>query len=125
MSRFTEHQFDKLRHGNPDLAAPPEPEFRAPPPASYRRYAGEDLDNTVGHVSRQLCHVSCYVRRVSAMSPPQDALAFGRPGCGAPQRTKSGRIRTAIFGNPEIRFQANESVKKTINNNIRCPLYLY
>ena len=58
------------------------------------------------------------------MSPPQDALAFGRPGCGAPQRTKSGRIRTAIFGNPEIRFQANESVKKTINNNIRYPLYL-
>ena len=46
-------------------------------------------------------------------------MAFGRPGCGAPQRTKSGRIRTAIFGNPEIRFQANESVKKTINNNIR------
>ena len=67
MSRFTEHQFDKLRHGNPDLAAAPEPEFRAPPPASYRRYAGEDLDNTVGHVSRQLCHVSCYVRRVSAI----------------------------------------------------------
>ena len=59
------------------------------------------------------------------MSPLQDALAFGRPGCGAPQRTKSGRIRTAIFGNPEIRFQANESVKKTINNNIRCPLHLY
>ena len=76
-------------------------------------------------MSRQLCHVSCCVRRVAAMSPLQDALAFGRPGCGAPQRTKSGRIRTAIFGNPEIRFQANESVKKTINNNIRCPLHLY
>ena len=67
MSRFTEHQFDKLRHGNPDLAAPPEPEFRAPPPASYRRYAGEDLDNTVGHVSRVTCHVlrvTCHVCRV-------------------------------------------------------------
>ena len=56
--------------------------------------------------------------------PFQDAMAFGRPGCGAPQRTKSGRIRTAIFGNPEIRFQANESVKKTINNNIRSCLWL-
>ena len=54
----------------------------------------------------------------------QDAMAFGRPGCGAPQRTKSGRIRTAIFGNPEIRFQANESVKKTINNNIRSCLMI-
>ena len=51
-------------------------------------------------------------------------MAFGRPGCGAPQRTKSGRIRTAIFGNPEIRFQANESVKKTINNNIRSEIDL-
>ena len=34
-------------------------------------------------------------------------------------RTKSGRTRTTILGNPEIRFQANESVSKTINNNIR------
>ena len=33
----------------------------------------------------------------------KDALAFGRPGCGAPARTKSGRIRTTIKGNPEIR----------------------
>lgn len=91
--RFTEHQFDKLRHNNPDMVTS-EAEFRPPPPPSYSRFHHDEVDNT-------------------------DAMAFGRPGCGAPQRTKSGRIRTAIFGNPEIRFQANESVKKTINNNIR------
>ena len=34
-------------------------------------------------------------------------------------RTKSGRIRTALVGNPEIRFQANEGVQKSISNNIR------
>ena len=33
-----------------------------------------------------------------------DALAFGRPGCGAPARTKSGRIRTTLIGNPDIRY---------------------
>ena len=49
----------------------------------------------------------------------QDVLSFGRPGCGAPVRTKSGRVRTAIRGNPEIRFQENESVQKTIYNSIR------
>ena len=48
-----------------------------------------------------------------------DALAFGRPGCGAPARTKSGRIRTTLIGNPDIRFQANEGVQKSISNNIR------
>ena len=77
VSRFTEHQFDKLRHGNPDLAAPPEPEFRAPPPASYRRYAGEDLDNTVGHVSRVTAAV------------PRVVLCAAR-GCNV---TTSGRAR--------------------------------
>ena len=46
-------------------------------------------------------------------------MSFGRPGYGAPVRTKSGRIRTIIRGNPEIRFQDNSSVKKTINNSIR------
>ena len=46
-------------------------------------------------------------------------MAFGRPGCGAPARTKSGRIRTSLIGNPDIRFQANEGVQKSIENNIR------
>jgi hypothetical protein len=49
----------------------------------------------------------------------KDALTFGRPGCGAPARTKSGRLRTAIIGNQEIRFQPNESVQKTIYNTMR------
>ena len=49
----------------------------------------------------------------------KDVLSFGRPGCGAPVRTKSGRVRTMIRGNPEIRFQENESVQKTIYNSIR------
>lgn len=49
----------------------------------------------------------------------KDALTFGRPGCGAPVRTRSGRLRTALIGNPEIRFQPNESVQKTIYNTIR------
>ena len=54
-------------------------------------------------------------------TPPdlKDALTFGRPGCGAPVRTKSGRLRTNLIGNPEIRFQPNEAVKKTIVNTIR------
>ncbi len=49
----------------------------------------------------------------------QDALTFGRPGCGAPVRTPSGRLRTTLLGNTEIRFQNNESVQKTIFNTIR------
>merc|ERR1719410_2841862 len=57
--RFTEHQFDKLRHNNPDLVT--SEEFRPPPPPSYSRFHHDEPDNT-------------------------DALAFGRPGCGAPQR---------------------------------------
>jgi len=52
-------------------------------------------------------------------NPPGDALTFGRSGAGAPMRSKSGRIRTTIVGNPEIRFQANEGVQKSISNNIR------
>ena len=53
--------------------------------------------------------------------PPylKDALTFGRPGCGAPVRTRSGRLRTTLIGNPEIRFQPNESVQKSIYNSIR------
>lgn len=51
--------------------------------------------------------------------PLKDAMTFGRPGCGAPVRTRSGRLRTTLIGNPEIRFQPNESVQKTIVNSIR------
>ena len=49
----------------------------------------------------------------------RDSLAFGRPGCGAPARTKSGKIRTTLIGSQDIRFQANEGVQKSIENNIR------
>ena len=70
----------------------------------------------------------------------QDALNFGRGGHGAPVRTKSGRLRSTLLGAPEIRcllyredqrdpmyvismfycrFQANESVQKSICNAIR------
>ena len=34
----------------------------------------------------------------------QDALNFGRGGHGAPVRTKSGRLRSTLLGNPEIRL---------------------
>lgn len=56
---------------------------------------------------------------ISSFTVLQDALSFGRPGYGAPVRTKSGRIRTQILGNTDIRFQDNKSVRKTIDNNIR------
>jgi len=49
----------------------------------------------------------------------RDALCFGRNGNGAPLRTKSGRLRSTMYANPEIRFQANESVQRSISNNIR------
>ena len=31
-------------------------------------------------------------------------MAFGRPGAGAPVRTKSGRLRSTVVGNTEIRY---------------------
>ena len=31
-------------------------------------------------------------------------MTFGRSGNGAPVRTRSGRIRTSVHGNPEIRY---------------------
>jgi len=49
----------------------------------------------------------------------KDALCFGRGGHGAPLRTKSGKLRSTVYANPEIRFQANETVQKSITNNIR------
>ena len=96
--RFTEHQFDKLRHG-PDQpgagAASYQPEEFRPPPPPARRFQEDVLDNVSSFSFLSFAgQEQVYL---------QDALAFGRPGCGAPQRTKSGRIRTAIFGNPEIR----------------------
>jgi hypothetical protein len=34
-------------------------------------------------------------------------LAFGRPGCGAPVRTKSGRVVTLLKQDPIIRYNSN------------------
>ena len=34
----------------------------------------------------------------------QDALFFGRGGNGAPMRTNSGRLRSTVYANPEIRY---------------------
>ena len=52
-------------------------------------------------------------------SSHEDVLSFGRPGYGAPVRTGSGRLRSEVRGNPEIRFQANEGVQNSICNQIR------
>jgi len=94
--RFTEHQLDKLKH----------------------QAQGQGGFSWEGEEFGQVMHPEP-VRKNEDLYDTSDALSFGRPGCGAPVRTKSGRIRTAITGNPEIRFQANESVQKTISNNIR------
>ena len=34
-------------------------------------------------------------------------------------RTNSGHLRTSVVGNPEIRFQDDKSVQKTVTNNLR------
>ena len=47
----------------------------------------------------------------------QDAsLSFGRPGAGAPVRTKSGRLRSTVVGNPEIRSSS------TLSSSLWSPL---
>ena len=50
--RFTEHQFDKLRHNNPDLVT--SEEFRPPPPPSYSRFHHDEPDNTVSAIKQKL-----------------------------------------------------------------------
>jgi len=75
-------------------------------------YATEDQNG----LSR-MKHLSKSVPDIAPIG--DDALSFGRPGCGAPARTSSGRIRTTLIGNPELRFQPNEGVQKSIINNIR------
>jgi len=48
-----------------------------------------------------------------------DVLNFGRSGAGAPVRGTDGQVRAVVMGNPEIRFQDNESVQRSIHNAIR------
>ena len=49
----------------------------------------------------------------------QDVLNFGRSGAGAPVRDSQGQVKAVVVGNPEIRFQENEGVQKSIHNAIR------
>ena len=49
----------------------------------------------------------------------QDVLNFGRSGAGAPVKDSSGKVKAVVVGNPEIRFQENEGVQKSIQNAIR------
>ncbi|XP_023214632.1 uncharacterized protein LOC111617582 [Centruroides sculpturatus] len=46
-------------------------------------------------------------------------LKFGQPGAGAPNRTKSGRLKTQIAGDVDIRFQPAQAVKLSIENQLR------
>jgi len=94
--RFTEHQLDRgLYRSQSMFGLDNEEDYGGPESAPLVRFNSElDLDQ-------------------------KDALCFGRGGNGAPLRTKSGRLRTTVYANPEIRFQANESVQKSITNNIR------
>jgi len=48
-----------------------------------------------------------------------DVLNFGRSGAGAPVRDNQGHVRAVVMGNPEIRFQDNAGVQKSIHNAIR------
>ncbi|XP_076310019.1 uncharacterized protein LOC143225112 isoform X2 [Tachypleus tridentatus] len=46
-------------------------------------------------------------------------FGFGRPGAGAPHRTMSGRVKTQISGDPDIRFQDAQHVRLSIDNQLR------
>ncbi|XP_065334271.1 uncharacterized protein LOC135935688 isoform X2 [Cloeon dipterum] len=49
--------------------------------------------------------------------PPIPALAMGRPGGGAPLRTKSGKLQTILKVDPAIRFQ--DPAKKCVEIEMR------
>ena len=67
----------------------------------------------------QTANMSRWGSALAMDSSHEDVLSFGRPGYGAPVRTGSGRLRSEVRGNPEIRFQANEGVQNSICNQIR------
>ena len=55
-------------------------------------------------------HSSCQIKNLNDPANLlhfQDGMEFGRPGAGAPVRTKSGRLRSTVVGNPEIRCLGN------------------
>ncbi|KAG1650013.1 hypothetical protein GQR58_028463 [Nymphon striatum] len=49
----------------------------------------------------------------------KNLLSFGKPGNGAPNRTQSGRRVTQVQCDPNLRFQNNKDVRKSIENKIR------
>ncbi|XP_071746149.1 uncharacterized protein [Lepeophtheirus salmonis] len=107
---FTEHQLHELC-SRPLQPHEVETNLDGNAPTTFTKYQGEHSPRVRSNELQQSGNGS--------QSDEHDALTFGRAGNGAPVRTKSGRIRTAIVGNPEIRFQENESVQKTIYNSIR------
>ncbi|XKL60897.1 hypothetical protein PGB90_007954 [Kerria lacca] len=48
-----------------------------------------------------------------------DATLMGRPGGGAPIRTKSGKIRHARVEDPQLRFQWHSPVRKMVDIDLR------
>ena len=79
------------------------------------------MDSISGVIVRQYSHKSSITRvtQHSSLIQFQDVLNFGRSGAGAPVKDSSGRVRAVVVGNPEIRFQENEGVQKSIQNAIR------
>lgn len=93
--KFTEHQLDN---------------------GTLRRSQSMFSIEDAGFGNAPLGHGTQYT---SDMDLDGDVMTFGRDGAGAPMRTNSGRLRSTLRGNPEIRFQANEGVQKSIYNQIR------
>ncbi|XP_059098913.1 uncharacterized protein LOC131893000 isoform X2 [Tigriopus californicus] len=115
--KFTEYQFQDVEHKHDYHEPPPPMSFYSEQSPTNPSYGGLYSHPSEGHPAMSSAHDLLSSRHRS--DDPHDALTFGRPGCGAPVRTKSGRVRTTVIGAPEIRFQENESVKKSIFNSIR------
>ena len=79
----------------------------------------DQVDQYLGGGGGQTGGLSRWSSALAVETGPEDVLSFGRPGYGAPVRTGSGRLRSEVRGNPEIRFQANEGVQNSICNQIR------
>lgn len=44
---------------------------------------------------------------------------MGRPGAGAPTRTKSGKLKNARVEDPQLRFQWHGPVRKMVDIDLR------
>eukprot|EP00094_Tigriopus_californicus_P007475 TCALIF_07197-PA protein Name:"Protein of unknown function" AED:0.23 eAED:0.23 QI:0/0.6/0.33/1/0.6/0.5/6/0/258 len=105
--KFTEYQFQDVEHKHDYHEPPPPMSFYSEQSPTNPSYGGLYSHPSEGHPAMSSAHDLLSSRHRS--DDPHDALTFGRPGCGAPVRTKSGRVRTTVIGAPEIRFQENES----------------